>query len=425
MRVLIVGINYRPEVISCAVYTTGLAEDLARQGARVEVVSALPYFPDWRVFDGWRGPFWRRARGPDGIRVVHCPLYVPRKPTGARRVLHHASFALSALPVALWKALRFRPDIVFAVAPGLLSAPTAWLAARAAGARTWLHVQDYEVEAAFATGLLSRGSAAGRLALAFERWVLRRFDRVSTISAPMLAKLPEKGVARARTYELRNWADIARVTPMPEGRSPLKAELGIETRFVALYSGALANKQGLEILPAIARALAHRGDVTVVVCGEGPLRDALMESAEGVANMRFLPLQPIERLSDLLGMADVHLLPQIAGAADLVLPSKLTNMLASGRPVVATAEAGTTLGREVEGAGLLAAPGDGAAAARAVERLLDDPALRGSLGEEARRRALERWDKTAILARFHAELERLADAPHKMADTHVSKKENA
>ena len=160
MRVLIVGINYRPEVISCAVYTTGLAEDLARQGARVEVVSALPYFPDWRVFDGWRGPVWRRARGPEGIRVVHCPLYVPRKPTGARRVLHHASFALSALPVALWNALRFRPDIVFAVAPGLLSAPTAWLAARAAGARTWLHVQDYEVEAAFATGLLSRGRAA-------------------------------------------------------------------------------------------------------------------------------------------------------------------------------------------------------------------------------------------------------------------------
>ena len=116
----------------------------------------------------------------------------------------------------------------------------------------------------------------------------------------------------------------------------------------------------------------------------------------------------LERLSDLVGMADVHLLPQIKGAADLVLPSKLTNMLASGRPVIATADPDTALADEVRGAGLVVPPGDVVAAAQALTRLLDDPALRTELGAEARRRAEERWDMGAILGRLQDEFDAVA-----------------
>lgn len=407
MRFLLIGINYAPEIISTAVYSTGLADDLARRGIEVDVVTALPYYPAWRVFEGWRGPFWRGERTPAGPRVVHCPLYVPRNPTGLKRILHHASFALTTLPVALWNGLFGRPDIVFVVAPSILSAPVGLLAAKLGGAKAWLHIQDFEVSAAFATGLLEERSAIGRFALAFEGWMLRRFNRVSSISQPMIARLADRKVPPERRYELRNWANLAAVVPV-EGVSPLKAELGITTPYVALYSGNLANKQGLEILPEIARQLAHRKDVTLVICGDGPLRGKLEEESVGLDTIRFLPLQPLERLSDLLGMADVHLLPQIAGAADLVLPSKLTNMLASGRPVIATALPDTALGQEVEGAGLLVEPGDGAAAARALETLLDDRALRAALGKAARQRALERWDMGAIIDRLAAEFDRLA-----------------
>lgn len=396
MRILILGINYAPEMISIAVYTTGLAEHLAKEGHTVEVITALPYFPAWRVFDGWRGLMWRRDPPKPGLRVTHCPLYVPTKPTGPRRVLHHVSFAVSALPVTLWSALRRPPDIVFVLAPSMISAPVGCLAAWVSRAKSWLHIQDFEVEAAFATGLLQEKSRSGRMALAFEAWVLRRFDRVSSISGPMVAKLSAKGVPARHTTELRNWADLGRIRPLT-APSPLRAEFGITTPFVALYSGNLANKQGLEILPEIARLLAHRTELTLVVCGEGPMRAKLIEHAAGQKNIRFFPLQPVEKLNDLMGLADVHLLPQIAGAADLLLPSKLTNILASGRPVLATTDAGTALGEEVQGAGLLTPPGDAIAAARNLERLLDDADLRTALGIEARRRALERWDMSAIL----------------------------
>ncbi|MCR8724579.1 WcaI family glycosyltransferase [Frigidibacter sp. ROC022] len=408
MRLLILGINYAPEIISTAVYTTGLAEDMARRGDEVAVVTAVPYYPAWKVASGWRQR-WRRERR-EGVTVTHCPLYVPARPTGARRILHHASFALTALPVMLWSALRRRPDLVLVIAPSLVAAPVGWLAARLTGARAWLHIQDFEVEAAFATGLLAESSRVGRAAVAFERWLLRRFDRISTISGPMLKKLCQKQVPEARVFELRNWANLAAVRPL-DGPSPLRKALGIDRRHVVLYSGNLANKQGLEIIPEVARRLAHRDDLAIAVCGDGPMCERLLRSARGLPALRCFPLQPPEKLSDLLGMADIHLLPQIGGAADLVLPSKLTNMLASGRPVIATARPDTALGREVEGCGCLTPPGDAGALAAAIEALLDDPAERARLGAAARARAIERWNGEVILDRLHREFLRMLAVP--------------
>ena len=405
LKVLVVSMNYAPEMIAIGLYSTDLAEHLSRRGIKVDVIAAKPYYPEWRPFQGWRGPFWRSRTGDGGERIVHCPLYVPRNPRGGRRILHYLSFTLSALPVLVWRSLVDRPDIVFAVAPSLMAARAARICARLCGARTWLHVQDFEVEAAIATGLLKRNRLA-RLALAFERRVLRSFDRVSTISHPMRDRLIAKGIAPGRTYELRNWAhaDIVRPSADP---AALRAQFGITTPHVVLYSGNLANKQGLELIPEIADHLAHRSDITFVICGEGPMKKVLESRIDGMGNVQMFPLIPLAQLGDLLGMADVHLLPQIAGAADLVLPSKLTNMLASGRPVLATAALGTALAHEVLGAGVLTPPGDAKAAAEALEALIDDPEKRRVLGEEARLRANERWNRDQILRQLTSEFERL------------------
>ncbi|HWU02319.1 MAG TPA: glycosyltransferase, partial [Novosphingobium sp.] len=111
-------------------------------------------------------------------------------------------------------------------------------------------------------------------------------------------------------------------------------------------------------------------------------------------------LQPAERMADMLALASIHLLPQLPGAADLVLPSKLANMLGSGRPVVATAASGTGLAAEVEGAGLVTEPGDVDAFAAAIEHLLDHPEEAAAYGAQGRVRARTRWSKTALLDHF-------------------------
>jgi colanic acid biosynthesis glycosyl transferase WcaI len=265
----------------------------------------------------------------------------------------------------------------------------------------WVHVQDLEMEMALATGNLPHTRLRACLFRALERFALAG-DRISSISAAMCDRLAAKKGVCGRIVEFRNWArpDIG-AAPEP---SPYRFEWGLGRRHVALYSGNLAAKQGIEIIIAAARLLAHRSDILFVICGNGPNRAMLERSAAGCPTIAFFDLQPAERLSDLLATATIHLLPQIAGAADLVLPSKLPNMLASGRPVVATAERGTGLWQEVEGCGIVTRPHDAMAFAGAITRLIDDAPLRDELGVAARARAAERWSKDAILGSFERDL---------------------
>lgn len=412
MRLLILGLNYAPEKIGIAVYTTGMAEALAAEGHDVRVIAGQPYYPAWKIGKG-HNPWAYMQSEENGVSVTRAPHYIPVNPTGKRRLLHHASFAAAALLPAIWSGLTWRPDVVLAVAPSMVAAPVARLAAALAGAHSWLHIQDFEVEAAFATGLIEGGGRLARLARWFEGRVLKSFERVSAISPEMCRRLADKGVAAGRIVEVRNWAETGSVRPMSVP-SPYRQEWNIETEHVALYAGNIANKQGIDIVLDAARQLQHRQDLTFVICGEGPNRDQLKARARGLGNVRFRDLQPKERLSELMGLATVHLLPQLAGAADLVLPSKLTNMLASGRPVVATAAAGTGLAREVEGCGIVVPPGDALAFAHAIDRLMDDSALRAATGAAARARADERWSKAAILRSLTFDLARLttsASAP--------------
>lgn len=405
MRLLIVGLNYAPEKVGIAVYTTGMAETLAADGHEVRVIAGQPYYPAWRIAKG-HSPWAFTLREERGVRVTRVPHYIPAVPSGGKRLLHHASFAATALLPAIWNGIVWRPEVVLAVAPSLIGAPVARLAAWLAGAHSWLHIHDFEVEAAFATGLLESGGRHAALARWFEGTVLKSFERVSSISPEMCRRLVNKGVPAERVSELRNWAELGAVRPMTRA-STYREEWNIETEHVALYSGNVGNKQGAEIVLEAARLLQHRRDFSFVICGEGPNRDRLQANARGLSNVQFRDLQPKERLNELMGLATVHLLPQLASAADLVLPSKLTNMLASGRPVVATAAAGTGLAREVEGCGLVVPPEDAVAFAGAIERLMDDEPLWARSAAVARARAEERWAKATILGSLSRDLDRL------------------
>jgi colanic acid biosynthesis glycosyl transferase WcaI len=330
--------------------------------------------------------------------------------------VHLASFALSSLPVLLAQR-RWRPDVVITVAPAFFCAPGALLLGRlcGGGCRSWLHIQDFELDAAFALGML-KGRWLRGLAEGWERRTLRGFDRVSSISAAMVQRAQQKGVEASRAVLLPNWVDLEAIQPQGAGATaaavaaareanPYRRELALpEGALVLQYSGSMNKKQGLELLVAVMEQLADVPNLVWLLAGEGPTKEALAAATAGMARVRLLPLQPVERLNDWLNLADVHLLPQKAGAADVVLPSKLLGILASGRPVVASSPAGSELGELAEEAGLRVEPEDPRAFAAAVRRLVEDGALRQRLGERARQVAEQRFGKEAVLRRLEREL---------------------
>jgi colanic acid biosynthesis glycosyl transferase WcaI len=395
LRILIHGLNYAPEPTGIGKFTGEMAEWLAGRGHRVQVVTTPPYYPDWRIGAGYSSWCWRHE-SIAGVAIYRCPLYVPAKPRGLTRLFHLLSFAASSLPVAIARALILRPDVVIAVAPALVSVPGSWIAVRLAGARAFLHIQDFEIDAAFALGIVS-GGPMRRLALALESFLLRRFDSVSSITPAMVARLADKGVAPDRRFLFSNWVDTAAIHPAP---SALRAKLNLPAdAIVALYSGNMGEKQGVETLADVARALASTR-VHLLLAGAGAAAARLGAATAGMAQVHWLPIQPVERLNDLLNAADIHLLPQRADAADLVMPSKLAFMLASGKPVVAGAAKNTALAHAIDGCGIAVAPGDAAAMAAAIGELAKDEQQRKRLGDQARTRAVAEWDREAILAAY-------------------------
>jgi colanic acid biosynthesis glycosyl transferase WcaI len=320
---------------------------------------------------------------------------------GIWRLIAPLSFALTSAPLALWHVLRRRPDTVLCIEPTLMSAPVAVFAAWLVGAKTVLHVQDLEVDASFAVGHLAESPWLKRLAYGFERRALRGFDRVITISARMTERLAAKGVPADRIAIVRNWVDLDHIKPL-DGVSPYRKELGVaKSDRVVLYSGAIGAKQGLDDLIAAANRLSQRADIKFLIAGEGPAKKALIARAAHLPNVRFLPFQPYARLSDFLGLGDIHILPQAADAADLVLPSKLGGMLASGRRIVVTAAPGTELATFLAGAAIIVPPANAAALAEAIAEAVDagpeDPAA-----ALRRRRLAERLSKPDALKDFDA-----------------------
>lgn len=414
MRILIYGINFHPEPTGIGKYTGEMADWLAGRGHEVRVVTAPPFYPHWRAFPGYC--VWKYSRerfrlqngdertsdaqhveGRD-VEIFRCPTWVPENPNAAKRLFHLASFGVSSLPSIL-RQLGWSPDIVLLVEPTLFCALQTLLFARWSGAKTWLHIQDFEVDAAFGLGYLS-SSRVRDLAFAVERRILSVFDRVSAISDRMVDRLPAKGVDPSRCVLFPNWVATRKIYPLARP-SPFRKELGItESTVVALYSGSMGKKQGLELLVEAARRLSHRRDLRFVFCGEGPRRQIFVDNAKDLPNVSLLPVQPANRLNHLLNLADIHLLPQLSGAADLVMPSKLTGMMASGRAIVATAHPGTQLFAALEGRGIVTPPGDVDALMSTLLRLAEEPSLREQLGQEARRYAVSHLDREEILHRF-------------------------
>lgn len=403
MRILLVGIQYSPELTGIGKYTGEMGAWLAKKGHEVRVITAPPYYPAWRVdkpYSAWR---WKREIV-EGAGVWRCPLYVPSRLTGIKRIFYHLSFAVSSFPVMV-AAVFWKPQIIWTVAPSLLTAPGALLTALLCKARVWLHIQDFEIDLAFDLGIL-KTPFIRRLVIGMERNLLRGFDRVSTISGGMRERLASKGVNPGKTVLFPNWVDLNAIKPVPGLGDTMRESLGIpKSAVVALYSGNMGAKQGLDVLGEVAQKLSGNKDIFFVFCGEGACKEELVGATRNLPNVRFIPLQSVEKLNELLNMADIHLLPQRKGTGDLVMPSRLTGMLASGKPVVAMADAGSEVCGRGAGAGLVVVPpGDAGAFADALASLAGSPDAREERGKRGRAWAEANLDKERILAEFERQM---------------------
>ena len=397
-KVLIVGINYRPETTGIAPYTGDLAEHLAASGHRTTVITGFAHYPAWRLERGEHR--LRAAELRKGVRVLRRRHHVPHSQSAIRRAVYEGTFLIHG---ALSRPEG--PDVVFGVIPSLSGGMLARLFAARARAPYGLIFQDLMAPAARQSGI-SGGKRVARAIAAVEQWATARAKTVAIASEDFRRYLLDIGVEDSRIVDLPNWSHVGAPTA---DRAATRERFGWPADWaVVLHAGNMGLKQGLEqVVEAARRADALAAPVTFVLMGEGSQRTALETRAQGVERLRFLPLQPEDEVPNVLNAADVLLVSERATVIDMSLPSKLTSYFGAGRPIVAAVPAGGSTAREIlrSGGGVMVPIGDPDALNRVVARLKEDPKWAGSLGMAGRQYAESSLDLASARTRIDRLLE--------------------
>ena len=347
-RVLLVSGNYFPEPTGIGKYNKEMTDWMADNGFDCTVISTYPYYPFWKVQEPYtnRRHWYSKetlatAKG-NTITVYRCPHYVPKKPTGRRRIALDFSFSIAVFFQILRLMGRKKFDVVITVVPpmplGLLSV----LYKKMKKAKFVYHIQDLQIEAARDLQLIKSKSAI-RALFRIEKFIIKNADTVSSISKGMIHKIKEKTDNKEIVF-FPNWADLNFFYPM-NNKAELKKEFGFTSNdTIILYSGSIGEKQGLEAILKAAKAY-QESSVKFLICGSGPYQQKLQQMAteKNLFNVIFFPLQPIDKFNRFLNMADAHLIIQKINTSDLVMPSKLTTILAVGGLSVITANFDSSL----------------------------------------------------------------------------------
>lgn len=397
-KITIIGINYYPEDSAIGLYTTQKAEYLVKEGFHVTVITGFPYYPQWRISDSYKGKPYLLKETINGVKIFRSKQYVPRNPTFLKRIIHLASFTFGNF-INLFRTCK--PDVVIAIIPFTTSALLGWFLKIRYKSKLWIHIQDFEFDAAIDSGLLNK--KAKKLfngLLWIEKMILSRANIVSTISHSMMDKLKQK--TKTNTYYLTNWIDVSLFDISTNKKHRyLKSD-----KFKILYSGNIGAKQDWDFFLDVIRGLEEFVGIEVIVVGEGAEKENVLSRIQNFKFIKHYNLVPYKELPLLLSSADLHFLFQKVDVIDTVMPSKLLGMMASGKPSIVTGNLKSEVAaiyKESQGGYYF----DGKLSKEIIDcmmLIMKDKKLSQKLGHNAKKYVTEKFSKKEVLDNFIIEM---------------------
>ncbi len=399
MNITVLGINYHPEPFGIAPYTTGLCRGLTNRGYRVNVVAGMPHYPEWRVQAEYRWT-WTSNEKIDGVSLKRVRHSVPRRSSNFRRLLMEATFGARGA-VSHWH----EPDIVLCVTPALLSTAAQCLRHRVSAQRR-RPVFGVWVQDLYTVGLSETqrpGSAAAKIASRLESWVMQEADGIVVAHNRFRTQLAQTmQVDPTKVTTIRNWTHVR--SSVAGDRRASRGRFGwAENEIVVLHAGNMGVKQGLEnVVRAAQIADSNELNLRFVLIGDGNQRRSLEAMAHQATRLEFRDPLPQGDFMAALKAADILLVNERPGVAEMSIPSKLTSYFQSGTAVLASISARSNAAQEIRDskAGIVVEGGDPMHLVDAAASLGRNAKLRATLGANGIEYAAAELSEEASIEKF-------------------------
>jgi colanic acid biosynthesis glycosyl transferase WcaI len=400
-KVLFINRFFYPDNSATSQILGDLAFHLAAQGEHVLVITSRLSHDSPPLL-----PSRETVRGVEVRRVWSSQL---GRSNLLGRAFDYFAFYVSAAR-ALWQLADSTTTVVVKTDPPLLSVFVAPIA-RLRGAKLVNWLQDVYPEVA---GALNVRAVRGPLLLLLRgarNVSLRSADANVVLGDRMRTLMRGQGVASDKLHIIHNWADRDAIQPIASAENPFRESWNLQGKFVVGYSGNLGRAHEYRTILHAAELLAQQGrdEVVFLFIGGGVQRKSLESEvqARGINNLRFMPYQAREHLSQSLSAADVHLVSLNPALEGLIVPSKFYGVAAAGRPSIFIGDPDGEIPRILrdDACGFTVRSGDALGLAAIIANLASDPKLCGSLGASARQLLEGRFDRRVAMAAWTKVLE--------------------
>lgn len=410
MRILLLILQFPPDVNPTGTLMAQVAEGLAAKGHSVSVISAFPHYEKFRIRPEDRGKRLERKREGD-LDITRVAVFANGKKEDMKfRLLSYLSFAAMSMLVSAVRREHY--DVMLCPNGGFFTGIVGFLGGGLRGTPFVYNVQDLYPETFVAQGRLTSHRAIrwlGRM----EQFMYRKAGHITVITPAFRNNLVEKKrVPAQKVSVIPNFVDTDVIRPLAK-QNPFSEEYGLADKFVVSHAGNLGYVYDLDTLLDAAVGLRKEKGILFLIVGNGVARPGLEAKARalGLDNVRFMDYQPYEMLPFLRAASDVQVSLYRKHAAQYSMPSKVYEIMASGRPLLASADPGSDVWNLVAetGCGICVEPENREQLVDAILKLYRDPALREQMGRRGRRIAEGRYSKPIVVSQYETELRHVAE----------------
>jgi colanic acid biosynthesis glycosyl transferase WcaI len=397
MRILVLTINYWPEQTGIGAVVTRRCEYLASMGHEVTVCTSMPYYPEWKIPAAYKGKVFFDEEH-NRVRIQRSWIWVPSKVTAARRIPFEASFLASSLLRALSSS---KPDLLMVVSPPLGLGLSAVLLSRWFRVPYVFDVEDLQPDAAADLGMLPKPILPFFYGL--EKLAYRNARMISTVTEGMRRRIIAKDFSPNKVVVVPPPADesLFAIEPNATGEA-FRAKHSLAGKFIVAHSGNMGVKQGLNLVLDAAEKLKNRKEIVFLLAGDGAMKADLQNraTAQGLENIKFLPIQAQKEFHEMLAAMDLALIIQQSSVSDIAFPSKTVTLLAAARAVVAAVSGSSEIARILTDStgGVVVEPENPDTLTAAILDLFDNPAKRSDIAENGRKYAFQNWEDSKLLS---------------------------